>query len=143
MQGANKITVAADCMLADVIDEEFDMVVLPGGLGGTNILATNESVQNLLKKFKNDNKLIGAICAAPFALHTAGVLSKNYTCYPTFEKQIRLDGYDPKSKVVFDGNVITSRGPATAICFGLGIVGKLQGEDVAQTVKGGLLADFC
>lgn len=141
--GANKITVAADCLLADVMDEEFDMVVLPGGLGGTNILATNESVQNLLKKFKNDNKLIGAICAAPFALHRAGVLGKNYTCYPTFEKQIKLDGYDPISKVVFDENVITSRGPATAICFGLSIVGKLQGEDVAQTVKGGLLADFC
>lgn len=143
VQGANRITVAADCLLADVASEQFDMIVLPGGLGGTNILASNELVQSLLKQYQNEQKMIGAICAAPFALHKAGVLGKNYTCYPSFEEQIKLDGYDPKSKVVIDENITTSRGPATAICFGLSIVSQLQGDDVAQTIKGGLLADFC
>ena len=143
VQGANHITVAADCLLCDVLNEKFDIVVLPGGLGGTNILASNVLVQALLKEYHNDRQRIAAICAAPFALHKAGVLGKNYTCYPSFEKQIKLEGYDPRSNVVVDENITTSRGPATAICLGLSIVAQLQGDDVAQTIKGGLLADFC
>lgn len=141
--GANKITIAADCLLESVKDDDFDMVVLPGGWGGTKILATDEIVQNMLKKFKQEDKWIGAICTAPFALHQADVLNSNYTCYPSVQEQIRVAGYDAKSKVVVDGKVITSRGPATAICFGLVIVKKLVGREIADMVRGGLLADFC
>lgn len=141
--GANEITVVADCLLADVIYEEFDMVVLPGGLGGTNILATNESVQNLLKKFKKEEKFIGAICAAPIALDKAGVLNENFTCYPSCEASISRKGYEDSKKVVIDGKVITSRGPATAICFGIAIIEALKDKETSLMIKHGMLADFC
>ncbi|MDX9756554.1 MAG: DJ-1 family protein, partial [Sulfurimonas sp.] len=62
---------------------------------------------------------------------------------PTIEEQIRKDGFDETKLVVQDGNIMTSRGPATAICFALQIVKKLKGESVYKDVKGGLLADFC
>lgn len=141
--GANKITIQADCTLDTIHANDYDMVVLPGGFGGTQVLASNDKVQTLLKEFKNTDKAIGAICAAPLALHKAGVLSQNYTCYPSIEQSIRLNGYQATMNVVEEDNILTSRGPATAICFGLAIVAKLVGNDVAQSLKGGLLADHC
>ena len=141
--GANDITIMADISIDDISQNEFDMVVLPGGWGGTNILAEDSRVQNILKDFKNSNRYIGAMCAAPYALHTAGVLNHNYTCYPSVEEKIRLDGYSADKKVVIDNMVITSRGPATAICFGLEIVKILIGEENYKAVKEGTLSDFC
>ncbi len=143
VQGANEIIVKADLNIKDVDINTLDMIVLPGGLGGTDILAADETVQNALKFMNDKNKLIGAICAAPFALNKAGVLSKKYTCYPSIEEQIRLDGYTDKSAVIEDGNIMTSRGPSTAICFGLEIVKKLVGDEMYEQLKAGLLADFC
>jgi len=140
--GANGITLQADTSIKNVIVDDFDMILLPGGWGGTNHLAENEKTQTLLKEFKASDKLVGAICAAPYALHVAGVLNRNYTCYPSVEEQIRLDGYRDNQKVVKDGKVMTSRGPATALCFGLAIVRELVGEESYQAVKEGTLADF-
>jgi 4-methyl-5(b-hydroxyethyl)-thiazole monophosphate biosynthesis len=141
--GANKIEIKCDCLFEDIDFNDIDMIVLPGGWGGTNVLASNELVQTKLKEFKQDDKYIGAICAAPFALHRAGVLNEKYTCYPSVEEQIRTEGYTDNKRVVIDGKVLTSRGPATAICFGLEIVKLLEGKEMYETVKGGLLADFC
>jgi len=141
--GANGIVVKADTDIKDIRADDFDMVVLPGGWGGTNILAEKECVQQLLRNMKEKDKFVGAICAAPFALKQAGVLNNRYTCYPSVEEQIGADGYTDKEKVVVDGNVMTSRGPGTSICFGLAIVRKLVGEDVYEQLKGGLLADYC
>ncbi len=141
--GANGITLQADTSIKNVIVDDFDMILLPGGWGGTNHLAENEKTQTLLKEFKASDKLVGAICAGPYALHVAGVLNHNYTCYPSVEEQIRLDGYRDNQKVVKDGKVMTSRGPATALCFGLAIVRELVGEESYQAVKEGTLADFC
>ena len=82
--------------------------------------------------------------AAPFALHKAGVLPKNFTCYPSVEEQTREDGYQgDKAMVVEDGNVMTSRGPGTSMCFALEIVKKLKGEETYNMLKDGLLATYC
>jgi len=144
VQGANGISVQADVEVKDISAEKIDMIVLPGGWDGTYALADDENVQNLLKEMDAKGKQIGAICAAPFALNKAGVLKENYTCYPSVEEQIREEGYQgDKAMVVEDGNVITSRGPATALCFALEIVKKLQGEETYNALKEGLLATYC
>ena len=141
--GANGITVQADTSIKNIIADDFDMIVLPGGWGGTNHLAENARVQDLLREFKSTGKYVGAMCAAPYALHVAGVLSYNYTCYPSVEEKIRKEGYTDKQKVVIDGNVMTSRGPGTAICFGLEIIRQLVGEESYEAVRSGTLSDFC
>jgi protein deglycase len=144
IKGANGITVQADRSIAGINADELDMIVLPGGWGGTNALAEDEYVQSLLKEMDAKGKNIGAICAAPFALYTAGVLKEGYTCYPSVEEQINVAGYQgDKSAVVQTGNVMTSRGPGTAICFGLEIVKKLVGDDAYEGLRRGLLADYC
>jgi 4-methyl-5(b-hydroxyethyl)-thiazole monophosphate biosynthesis len=144
VKGANGITVQADVEVKNITVDDLDMIVLPGGWDGTYALADDENVQRILKEMDKKGKNIGAICAAPFALNKAGVLKQNYTCYPSVEEQIREDGYQgDSSMVVEDANVMTSRGPATAICFALKIVKKLKGDDMYEMLKGGLLATYC
>jgi len=144
VQGAHGIVVQADLHVKSVDADMLDMIVLPGGWGGTHALAEDENVQKMLREMDAKGKYIGAICAAPFALNKAGVLKEKYTCYPSVEEQIREEGYlGDEAMVVEDANVITSRGPGTAICFALAIVRKLQAEEKYKTVKEGLLADYC
>lgn len=144
IKGANGITVQADRSIDGLTADDLDMIVLPGGWGGTNALAEDPAVQSLLKEMDAKGKNIGAICAAPFALYTAGVLKEGYTCYPSVEEQIKVAGYQgDKSAVVQSGNVMTSRGPGTAICFGLAIVKKLVGDEAYEGLRGGLLAQYC
>jgi len=144
VQGANGITLKADARVADFSADALDMVVLPGGWDGTHALADDENVQNLLREMDAKGKNIGAICAAPFALNKAGVLKENYTCYPSVEEQIKKEGYQgDKTMVVEDANVMTSRGPATALCFALEIVKKLEGTEKYNALREGLLASYC
>ena len=137
--GAHNIKIQADCKIEDISSDNFDMIVLPGGLPNAFTLAENSRVQLLLKEFKDKNKKIGAICAAPYALYKAGVLNKNYTCYPSFEKKIKEDGYFSNKDIVIDDKVITSRGPATAMIFALEIVKILCNDEVYINLKNGLL----
>jgi len=140
--GANGIGIKADTAIKNVISEDFDMMVLPGGWGGTYALAENPRVLELLKEFK-ENKVVGAMCAAPYALKQAGVLGNDYTCYPGAKEEIDQPGYRDDMKVVTDGNVMTSQGPGTAVCFGLAIVERLVGKESMQTVKEAMLLDYC
>jgi 4-methyl-5(b-hydroxyethyl)-thiazole monophosphate biosynthesis len=144
VEGANGITIQADTEVKNVTANELDMVVLPGGWDGTHALADDANVQNLLREMDAKGKNIGAICAAPFALNKAGVLKEKYTCYPSVENEIQKEGYQgDAAMVVEDQNVMTSRGPATALCFGLAIAKKLQGEETYNALKEGLLATYC
>ena len=140
--GANGIGLQADISLKNIIVDDFDMMVLPGGWGGTYALAENARVIALLQEFKA-KKVVGAMCAAPFALKKAGVLGDNYTCYPDAKDEIDHPGYRDDMKVVTDGNVMTSQGPGTAVCFGLAIVERLVGKESMQAVKDGMLLDYC
>ena len=138
--GAHNIKITADCMINEIEEKDFDMIVLPGGLPNAFTLAENEKVQSLLKQFKEKDKNIGAICAAPYALHKANVLNKNFTCYPSFEEKIRVNGYQSNTPVVKDEKVITSRGPATAMNFALEIIKVLKGDQVSNNIKEAVLA---
>ncbi len=141
--GANGITIQANVSLKNVDISEYDIIVLPGGWGGTNRLAENPLAQSIIKSFAAEGKWVAAMCAAPYALHVAGVLSPRYTCYPSVEEQIRPADRVADEQVVVDGKVITSQGPGTAICFGLEIVRQLVGQDSYETVRNGTLSTQC
>jgi len=143
ISGAHEIKIETDRLISQVSSDEMEMMILPGGWDGTHALADDADVQRLLKEMDSKGKMIGAICAAPYALDKAGVLKHDYTCYPSVEEQIRLDGYTKEQTVVTDGNIMTSRGPGTALCFALAIVERLKGEEIAKALKKGMLADFC
>lgn len=144
VKGAHGIVVQTERPIAGMKADELDMIVLPGGWGGTKALAQDAYVQSLLREMDAKGKQIGAICAAPYALDQAGVLKEGYTCYPSIEEQIGVGGFQgAKHAVVETENVMTSRGPGTAICFGMAIVKKLVGTEAYAKLRGALLVDDC
>lgn len=137
--GAHSIEIKTDVHIDDVNSDDFDMIVLPGGMPGSLNLAENSSVIKLLKQMNQSKKYIGAICAAPMVLERAGVLKNSFTCYPSFEKNISNSGYIASEDVVCDENIITSRGPSTAIAFSLMIIEKLCNKEISLEIKKQLL----
>jgi 4-methyl-5(b-hydroxyethyl)-thiazole monophosphate biosynthesis len=130
--GSHDIKVLADLNYENVDPNEFDYLILPGGQPGTNNLKNNQKVLNSIKLFMKDNKLIGAICAAPTVLQEAGILdNKKVTSYPS-EKQVFDSSIYDESPVVKDDNIITSRGVGTAIDFTLDLIGEIKGNEVKQ-----------
>ncbi len=139
VKGAHGIVVVADVLLKEMNANNFDMIALPGGLPGATNLAADPTTQALLKEFDAKDKMIAAICAAPYALKTAGVLKKHYTCYPGFQAKIAQEGYNANDKVIRDGNVTTSQGPSKAMLFALSLVEQLCSKEVAQSLSHDLL----
>jgi 4-methyl-5(b-hydroxyethyl)-thiazole monophosphate biosynthesis len=137
--GAHGIEIKTDLLLKDVEENELDMVVLPGGMPGAKHLLESNELKEIVLKLDRNNKRIGAICAAPWVLGEFGVLKDNYTCYPSFETNIKKGNYHKKSQVVSDHNIITANGPASAMEFALEIVKELKGDAIYQEIKNGLL----
>lgn len=138
---SRNIVIKSEKSVNDVKDQTFDVVVLPGGLGGSKAMASNSTVGEIIRKQYDSGRLLAAICAAPTALQTHKIaLGKSITSYPAFKEQLEKDyKYVADQKVVKDGNLITSQGPGTAFDFALKIAQELSGEAKAQEVKRGLL----
>ena len=113
-----------------IMNEIFDLIVLPGGLPGADHLRDDARVQTLLKKHAADNKYIAAICAAPKALAQAGLLEgKTATGYPGVLAALNLSNTVVKdSALEIDGKIITSRSPGTAMDFALTLIELLAGK---------------
>ena len=124
-----------DTDLDTALKDNYDMVVLPGGLPGSDHLDNDARIKELLTKMANSEKFTAAICAAPKVLSSAGLLkNKKATCYPTvLESNSDTDITD--EAVVIDGKVITSRGPGTAMDFALSLIEALEGKEKRDEVE--------
>jgi 4-methyl-5(b-hydroxyethyl)-thiazole monophosphate biosynthesis len=132
--------VTADAMLVDVLAQDFDLIVLPGGMPGAQHLAEHQPLADKVREQAGAGKLFAAICAAPaLALQGFGVLKqRRMTCYPAFSD--RLSGCTfVDAPVVVDGNCITSQGPATALEFALTLVEQLVGKAKRKAVAEAML----
>ncbi|MGF0336649.1 DJ-1 family glyoxalase III [Ectopseudomonas toyotomiensis] len=130
----------ADAMLVDVLAQDFDLIVLPGGMPGAQHLADFEPLAERVRKQAKAGELFAAICAAPaLALQSYGVLrQRRMTCYPAFSD--RLSGCTfVDEAVVVDGNCITSQGPGTALAFALALVEQLVGRGTRTDVAKAML----
>jgi len=136
--GAHGIPVRADKTLSEM-EVDADGHVLPGGMPGTENLFHEENLKKVLSKAFAEGKLLGAICAAPSALGRWGLLEgKKATCYPGFEEML-IGASLKNDSVVKDGNIFTSKGPGTAMEFGLALVEELVNRETKEEVKAGLL----
>lgn len=116
-----------------------DAVVLPGGKLGTDNLCASLGVLEMVNWYNKAGKLVAAVCAAPTVLGKAGVLDgRKATCYPGFEKNLGRGIYVGGAAVT-DGNVITGQSMGCTIEFGLAIVEKLCGREVAARVESGIV----
>lgn len=124
-------TLIADTLIDKVKNQSFDLIVLPGGLPGADHLRDNPILQSMIKKQAAENKYLAAICAAPRALAEAGVLDgKTATSFPGVLAALGNDRITISDKAVeIDGNIITSRGPGTAMAFALSLIELLAGRE--------------
>ncbi|MDX1763571.1 MAG: DJ-1/PfpI family protein [bacterium] len=136
---ARHVRVVCDTEIDTIRAEDFDMIVLPGGQPGSDNLNGDARVNRLLREFREKGKLTGAICAAPYVLANAGILKgKRATCYPTYKDKLGAAVYE-EEEVVVDGSILTSRGPGTALAFGLAIAERLAGKERADQIREGML----
>lgn len=138
--GSHGVRIAADASLSEISGKDFDAVILPGGMPGTTNLRASSELRELLLRHHREGRIVAAICAAPWVLADAGILEgRSATCYPGLES--KLSGAKVcKDRVVVDGNVISSRGPATAIDFSLKLAEILAGAKKAAELRAALLA---
>ncbi|MGO5093819.1 DJ-1/PfpI family protein [Clostridium sporogenes] len=136
--GAHNISVNADKTLEEIKTNEYNALVIPGGMPGATNLRDNSKVINLVREFNKDNKLIAAICAGPIVLSKANIIKeKEVTSYPGFENELK-EGIYKEDLVVQDGNIITSRGPSLAIYFAFKILENLK-KDSVEKIKEDML----
>lgn len=134
IRGSHGIAVQTEDLFDEVNLEEFDMIVLPGGLPGTTNLGAHSGVRRIVKDFAEGGKYVAAICAAPTLLSDLGLLKgKRVTCYPDMERKISgaiLTG----APAMVDGNIITGQGVGAAVDFALELIAVLLGNEKAGEI---------
>lgn len=140
IEGSRGVKLIADVSIDSIKSKNFDLIILHGGQPGTDNLKKDPRVILLLKEMESNNKLIGAICAAPIILEENGILQKRRrTSHPSIKGALSGDLY-VENRVVVDHNIITSRSPGTAMEFAFKLVEILYGKDRVRVVNNGVLA---
>ncbi|NFE68632.1 DJ-1/PfpI family protein [Clostridium sporogenes] len=139
IKGAHNILVNVDKTLEEIKSNEYNALVIPGGMPGATNLRDNNKLINLVKEFNRDKKLIAAICAGPIVLSKANIIKgKEVTSYPGFEEDLK-EGLYKEDLVVQDGNIITSRGPSAAMYFAFKILENFKKDSVKEIKEDMLL----
>jgi len=137
MKASRGVTLTADCKLVDVADDEFDAVVLPGGVGGSENFRDSTVLVEIIRQQKYDGRLVAAICAAPAVvlIHHDLFPGALMTCHPNFKEHIPQDLWRNR-RVTYDvnNNLLTSQGPGTALEFAIEIIVQLSGKKFAREI---------
>jgi 4-methyl-5(b-hydroxyethyl)-thiazole monophosphate biosynthesis len=130
-----------DVELAAVLDQDFDLIALPGGLPGATNLNADARLHTMLRRQVDAGRWCAAICAAPLVLANAGLLSgRTATSYPgALNASDYPDIHLSLEPVVTDGPIVTSQGPGTAMDFALHLVQILRGREIRQEVEAKLM----
>lgn len=105
--------VDVDLTLDEADAEEFDGLVIPGGLYNPDTLRSTPAAVEFVKKFANAGKPIAAICHGPWVLIEAGVVkNRRMTSWPAIQTDLRNAGAEwVDEEVVVDNGLVTSRKP--------------------------------
>jgi len=137
--GVHNIPVKADKLFDETDYTTADILILPGGGPGSQMLNGHAGLKDLIVQHYKQDKLIAAICAAPLVFGGLGLLEgKKAICYPGVEPQL-TGAIITDEPAVKDGNIITGKGPGLVFNFGLLILETLQGKETADSVASDLL----
>ncbi len=134
--GSHGISVAADIEASEIkLDENVEMIILPGGMPGTLNLEADKTVQGAIDYCAENGKYIAAICAAPSILGHKGLLNnRKATCYKGFEEHLK-GAEVVYEDTVTDGCFITSRGAGTALPFSFELVKLLISQEKSEQLR--------
>ena len=141
VKSSREILIRADCIVENVDFGCADMIVLPGGRIGTEILGESEVVKKHCISFATD-KYVAAVCAAPSILASLGLMDgKKATVHPDYEKQMGTAIITGES-VTVDGNIITGQGLGATISFALKLVELLIDRKKADEISSAICYRF-
>ena len=140
VNGSHKIKILADKLFNEINIDDYSMIVLPGGMPGSKNLNEHPGLREQILNFHEQNKMLGAICAAPLVFGNLGILkNKKATCYPGYENQLH-GAVVTGEKTEVSGNIITGKGAGVAIDFALKIVETIKGEPFATELARKMIA---
>ncbi|CAN5342188.1 type 1 glutamine amidotransferase domain-containing protein [soil metagenome] len=121
-------TITPDIVLADVQPDDYDMLVLPGGVANPDTLRMEKDAIDIIQAFFDRDATVAAICHAPSLLAEADVLDgRKVTSWPSIRTDLRNAGAQVvDQEVVIDGNLITSRNPDDIPAFNKAIVAAVK-----------------
>jgi DJ-1 family protein len=140
IEASRGVKLLPDTVWNAIDPDDYDVLLLPGGFGGTVAFCEHAGVQQAVRKFNEEKKWVGSICAAALALNEAGILEgKRFTCYPGVEQKLPAHIQPVDEIVVVDGHLITSQGPGTAFEFALKVIAECSSPNASAEVRAGLL----
>ncbi|NLK63186.1 MAG: DJ-1/PfpI family protein [Fusobacteria bacterium] len=141
VRSTRKMGLSADFLFEEVNFNDGDIIILPGGMPGSDNIANHDGINNIIQKYYDEGKKLAAICAAPLVFGRLNLLNnKNATCYPGIESELK-GATISEDKVVVSENIITSKGPGTAVHFALKLVEELKSKEISDKIKKDMLID--
>ena len=128
--GEKTKTITPDITLEDVDSDDYDALVLPGGVGNPDKLRMDERAVEIVSEFMEDDKIVAAICHGPWLLAEADAIDgRRVTSWPSIRTDLSNAGADVvDEEAVVDGNLITSRKPDDLPAFNRAIMAALTKE---------------
>ncbi|KAI0516363.1 hypothetical protein KFK09_009036 [Dendrobium nobile] len=134
--------IVADKSIGDASEHTYDLIILPGGAGGSERLGKSKVLKKLLKEQKESGRIYGGICSAPAILQKHGLLKdKIATAHPSVINKLTGQVADGAG-IVIDGNVITCQGLGTVMDFSMNIVLKLFGHGRTRSLAEGIVFEY-
>ena len=121
-------TIRPDITMDEASADDFDALVLPGGVRNPDRLRLHDNVIELIKDFDRQGKAIGAICHAPWLLVEADLLrGRTATSWPSIRTDLRNAGARLVDEpAVTDGNIVTSRNPRDVEAFTMAVIDLIE-----------------
>lgn len=134
--GSHGIAVNADIFVREASATADDTVIIPGGMGGVNTIKSDKTTMDFIGRAAKSGAALAAICAGPSVLAELGLIEgKEITCYPGNEIMMGRAHCNCEKSTVIDGELITGRAPGSSIDFGLELLSRLKGEEVAKKIR--------
>ncbi|MDQ1265743.1 MAG: hypothetical protein QG635_895 [Bacteroidota bacterium] len=133
---SRNVRIAPDMLIDELSENDiYDAIVLPGGIRGVRNLMENDLLKIVLRKNAARGMIIGAICAAPLILAQFKLIQPGtmLTSHSSIKADLEKFKYS-ESPVVIDKNIVTSRGPGTAIDFSMVLITIIAGKDKAERI---------
>src|SRR3954451_16101098 len=130
-------TIRPDLIVDDANADDFDALILPGGVRNPDHLRLHGNVIELIRDFARQGKPIGAICHGPWLLVEADLLrGKRATSWPSIRTDLRNAGANVVDEAaVTDGNIVTSRNPQDVDQFTAAIIDLIEDAPAVTEIR--------
>lgn len=123
-------TITPDLTIDDASSDDFDALVLPGGVRNPDALRVHGDVIALIRRFAEQGKPVGAICHGPWLLIEADLVrDRTVTSWPSIRTDLRNAGAKVvDDSAVIDGNIVTSRNPDDVEAFTNALIDLIENQ---------------